>query len=94
MVIVLDEDLSLASFLIVLNKLDDEEEREREINGKHGGDKRQGGEERADDKSKHDDRNHSRVDFTEGIAIHARGRYEEKGGTKMGEKPSEGLNHR
>lgn len=43
-----------------------------------------------DDKSKHDDRDHSRVDFTEGIAIHARGRLEEKGGTRMGENLARG----
>lgn len=43
-----------------------------------------------DDKSKHDDRDHSRVDFTEGIAILARGRLEEKGGTRMGENLARG----
>lgn len=43
-----------------------------------------------DDKSKHDDRDHSRVDFTEGIAIRARGRLEEKGGTRMGENLARG----
>lgn len=43
-----------------------------------------------DDKSKHDDRDHSRVDFTEGIAIHARGRLEEKDGTRMGENLARG----
>lgn len=44
-----------------------------------------------DDKSKHDDRDHSRVDFTEGIAIHARGR---KRWNEDGRESSEGLNHR
>lgn len=76
MVIILDEDLSPASFLIVLNKLDDEEE--REINGRRN---TVGVRDRVDDKSNHDDRDHSRVDFTEGIAIPARGAggHKEKG---------------
>lgn len=78
--------------MIVLNKLDDEEEggREREINGKRCGGPRDRTKKSEDDKSKHDDRDHSRVDFTEGIAIRARGRLEEKGGTRMGENLARG----
>lgn len=38
---------------------------------------------RADDKSNHDDRDHSRVDFTEGIAMPAGGG--ERGDTKKKE---------